>query len=254
MQVSSGSNIFWRSLLVTDAVTSIFKGNDCPLKRGHMQSQQQRGKIAVLGASGNIGKRIVALASKLGFEVVCQTRNTLKMGDMDMGSGVHVQMFDPKDAASLDTFVNGAQAVIFALGINKPGATTLFSEVTAALLPAMRKHGVRRLIAITGVGAGDTRGHGGFVYDWIVFPLFTQKIYADKDRQEAMIAASDLDWTIVRPAPFSESGTARPLEIYTKIKPETVLRKIARDEVAAFVVEQINSDQYVRQRPFIGHA
>jgi putative NADH-flavin reductase len=217
-----------------------------------MQSQEQKGKIAVLGASGNVGKRIVALASKLGFEVVCQTRNAAKIGDT--GSRVQVQVFDPKDAASLDTFVTGAQAVIFALGVDKPGATTFFSEVTAALLPAMKKQGVRRLIAITGVGAGDTRGHGGFVYDWIVFPLFTRKIYADKDRQEAMIAASNLDWTIVRPAPFSEGGAARPLEIYTKIQPDTVLRKIARDEVAAFVVEQINSDSYLRQLPFIGHA
>lgn len=217
-----------------------------------MISQEQRGKIAVLGASGKVGKRIVALASKLGFEVACQTRNAAKISGM--GSRVQVQVFDPKDAASLETFVKGARAVIFALGVSKPGATTLFSDVTAMLLPAMKKHGVRRLIAITGIGAGDTRGHGGFVYDRIIFPLFTRKIYADKDRQEAMIAASDLDWTIVRPAPFSEDGVTRPLEIYTEITPDTVLRKIARDEVAAFVVEQINSDDYLRQRPFIGHA
>jgi len=36
-------------------------------------------------------------------------------------------------------------------------------------------------------GAGDSRGHGGFVLDQTIFPLLLRKVYADKDRQEALV-------------------------------------------------------------------
>lgn len=208
-------------------------------------------KIAVLGASGGIGRRIVERALSRGFDVACQTRTASKLADLS--TRVRVQAFNPADASRLAEFVRGADAVIFALGIDKAGATTLFSDVTAALITAMKKEGVKRLIAVTGVGAGETRGHGGFVYDWIIFPLFTRKRYEDKERQEALIAASDLDWIIVRPAPFVQGEVAGPIEVHTNVGPDIVLRRITRDEVADFVLEQIDSDRYLRMRPFVGH-
>lgn len=64
----------------------------------------------------------------------------------------------------------------------------------------MKKHGVRRLVALTGIGAGDSKGHGGLFYDRIIYPFFIKPIYEDKDRQEQLIRESDLDWVIVRPA------------------------------------------------------
>lgn len=61
----------------------------------------------------------------------------------------------------------------------------------------MERHGVKRLICITGLGAGDSKGHGGFLYDKLILPLILQRIYDDKDRQEAEIRQIKLDWTIV---------------------------------------------------------
>ena len=40
----------------------------------------------------------------------------------------------------------------------------------------MKQFGVRGLICVTGVGAGETKGHGGFLYDRILYPLFTKGI------------------------------------------------------------------------------
>jgi hypothetical protein len=48
--------------------------------------------------------------------------------------------------------------------------TTLFSQSTRILVDAMKAAGVKRLIAVTGLGAGDSRGHGGIIYDSVVFP------------------------------------------------------------------------------------
>jgi len=208
-------------------------------------------RIAVLGASGGVGRLIVGRALDQGFAVVCQTRDARKLAHI--AARVRVDPFDPTDQAKLGEFLRGADVVIFALGVDTTGPTTLFSDVTAALIAAMSRERVKRLIAITGVGAGETRGHGGFFYDRIIYPLFARKRYTDKDRQEALIAASDLDWIIVRPAPFADRRVPGTMEIHTRIAPDTVLRHITRDEVAAFVVDQFDSDRYLHQRPFIGH-
>ncbi len=216
-----------------------------------MLAVEHKKKIAVLGASGGVGRRIVDRALDRKFDVVCQTRNANKLADID--DRVRVLTFDSHNNRKLEEFVGGADSVIFALGADTTGATTLFSDVTDALIGAMKAKQVRRLIAITGVGAGETRGHGGFFYNWIIFPLFTRKRYEDKNRQEALIAASDLEWIIVRPAPFVEGDVTGPIEVHTHITSSTVLRRVTRDEVAAFVVDQIDNDHYFRQRPFIGH-
>ncbi len=207
--------------------------------------------VAVLGASGDIGKRVVALALERGCKVAGQTRSTGKLESL--AGQVRVCACDPRDEVGLGRLVEGADLVVYALGVDSIGATTLFSDSTAALVAAMKNQSVRRLIAVTGVGVSETRGHGGLLYDWVIFPLFTRRRYADKERQERLIAASELDWIIVRPAPFTDRPAPGTLQVHTKITREVTLRRITRDEVAAFVVEQFESDAYLHQRPFIGH-
>lgn len=207
--------------------------------------------VGILGASGGVGRRIVALLLARGTTIRCQTRSPAKL--QDLASRVEVYGFDPVDRTALGAFVRGCRAIVYSLGIDRLGPTHLFSSSTSTLIDAMRTEGVERLVAITGVGAGETRGHGGFVYDRIVFPLFTRHRYRDKDAQEALIAASHLRWTIVRPAPFRADGERGELEVHTRIAPDTMLTAVTRDEVARFVVDELEHDRYLGQRPFIGH-
>jgi putative NADH-flavin reductase len=79
-----------------------------------------------------------------------------------------------------DTIWNAIQdvdVVIQTLGVDFSAraifqGTTLFSESTRTLVDAMKAAGVKRLITVTGLGAGDSRGHGGLLYDAVIFPLF----------------------------------------------------------------------------------
>jgi uncharacterized protein YbjT (DUF2867 family) len=66
------------------------------------------------------------------------------------------------------------------------------------LVTAMEKAKVKRLICVTGFGAGDSRGHGGFLYS-VAFHLLLGRVYDDKDVQERIVRNSKLDWVIVRP-------------------------------------------------------
>lgn len=69
----------------------------------------------------------------------------------------------------------------------------LLWEGARNLIEAMSQAGLRRFVCVTGLGAGDSRGHGGFLYDRIIRPLILGQVYRDKDRQEAVVRASGLD-------------------------------------------------------------
>ena len=85
-----------------------------------------------------------------------------------------------------------------------------------------------------------------------VDPLFTKKLYRDKDVQEAIIEQSQTDWTIVRPGPFREGPAKEELQVVTDVG-ETVLPRISPAEVAQFVLDELKNNQYVFKRVFIGH-
>lgn len=207
-------------------------------------------RVLVLGATGRVGRLIVQEALERGHEVSAFVRDRRRF---DVAAPrLRVVEGDALDPAAMARAVDGQDAVIYALGAGNVRRTTLFSRSTTILLDAMQRAGVRRLIAITGVGAGDTRGHGGFLYDRVLYPLFTRGIYEDKDRQEALIRASGADWTLVRPAAFRRKVPPGALRVSLG-EPHDTLRRIAMSEVATFVVDQLETEAYVRQAPFIGH-
>ena len=84
-------------------------------------------------------------------------------------------------------------------------------------------------------------------------PLFTRRRHDDKNRQEALIAGSDLDWTVVCPAPFSDKPVSGPLQAHTSSPPQLQLSRIRCDEDADFIVTELEAPRHFRQRVFIGH-
>lgn len=208
-------------------------------------------RLFIIGASGRVGSLLLTQAEARGHVVTAQSRTAGKLIETEARK---VAIGLPSDEIFLTREIAGHDAVILTLGVAGIGKTTAFSDMTRAVLRVMQTTGVRRLVAITGVGAGETKGHGGWIYDTIVYPLFTRNRYADKDRQEAMIERSNLDWTIVRPAPFSSRANATPLQVVTEISTELQLRAVTPLEVATFILTILEAGEYIRQKPFIGHA
>ena len=97
--------------------------------------------------------------------------------------------------------VTGMNAVIQVLGVGlgdlfRP--VHLFSDATRILVAAMQAQGVKRLICVTGFGAGDSRASINCL-QLLPFRFFFGRAYDDKDMQERLIKDSALDWTIARP-------------------------------------------------------
>ena len=207
-------------------------------------------KVLVLGATGSVGRHIVRLGIERGHELTALVRYPKKLKSWE--SRIHVVKGDALDKDAVERAVRGQEAAIYALGVRTLGRTTLFSESTRILIEALERNKAKRLVCITGVGAGDTKGHGGFLYDRILLPLITRRVYEDKDAQEALIQQSSLDWIIVRPAMFRGGAASRNHEVVTDVRGVTLTR-ISRAEVGAFVLDQLTDSQYLRKAVFIGH-
>ena len=109
---------------------------------------------------------------------------------------------------------------------------------------------IQSTTAITGLGAGDSAGHGPFVYDWFIKPVLLRTIYQDKDRQEAIVMASGLDWVIVRPAVLTDKPAAGRVQATVDLQGVRG-GQISRADVAAFVVAQTGRDEWLGQTPLI---
>lgn len=208
-------------------------------------------RILVIGATGPTGQQIVEQGLAQGHEATALVRNPDKF-QMQHNS-LQLVKGDILDPASLDA-VQQQDAVISSLGTKKIGleSVTLLSEGTKNLLRAMERHSVKRLICITGLGAGDSKGHGGLLYDKLILPLILKRIYDDKDRQEAEIRQSNLDWVIVRPGILTNDPAKGNYRVLTDLTGVTA-GKISRADVAAFVLQQLTVDRYLYQTPLISY-
>ncbi len=166
--------------------------------------------------------------------------------------GVDMIEGDARDEGTLIRALNGCDAVVSSLGTGPSPfrEVSLLTVAIGALVTAMTRNGVRRLVCISVLGVGDSRGHGGFVFDRLLPPLLLSHAYEDKDGQEAAIRASSLDWVIVLPAMLTNDPARGSIRAVTDLAGVTG-GKIARADLARFEVEQLTTDSWLRRTPVL---
>jgi putative NADH-flavin reductase len=205
--------------------------------------------ILIIGASRGIGRELLKQSLSAGHVVTALARHFKELP-------AHMERLraisgDILDEPTIREVMAGQEAVCLTIGVGvtrKP--VTVFSRGAQNVLAAMVEHGVRRLLCITGIGAGDSKGHGGFLYDRIFQPLLLKTIYDDKDRQEALIRASDTDWTIVRPAFLTNGPLTGHYRVVTDLTGITAGR-ISRADVAHFMLGELSDNRYLGQTPLL---
>jgi uncharacterized protein YbjT (DUF2867 family) len=210
-------------------------------------------KILVIGASRGIGRETVRTALRAGYSVRALARSAASIPIKD--AALENVSGDALDRNTIQDALKDVDVVIQTLGVDfSPRlifeGTTLFSESTRILVDAMKAAGVKRLITVTGLGAGDSRGHGGFGYDWIVFPLLLKRVYDDKDVQEWIVRSSGLDWTIVRPGLLTNSPATGRYRILTTSK-DWRFGVICGADVADFLVRQVDDRALIGATPLL---
>ncbi len=209
-------------------------------------------KLLIIGATGATGRETVTQSLAQRPQVTALVRDPVKAA---FPPGVAKATGDVLNRDSLKKALVGQEAVICSLGSGATGPfkeMTMLSEGTGNLVTAMQDLGVLRLVCITGLGAGDSKGHGPWYYNWLIQPLLLRGVYQDKTRQEAAVRASGLDWTLVRPA-FLTNGDAKGADAVrasTSLSGFTV-SKISRADVAGFCLRELTEGHYRGQAPVI---
>lgn len=203
-------------------------------------------KVLIIGASKGIGLETTRQALEAGHQVRALARSvtaiSLANRNLEKVRG------DALIIKDVEAALKGVEVVIQTLGIGlgevfRP--VNLFSDATRVLLAAMEAQGVRRIICVTGFGAGESRNSISCLQR-VPFQILFGRAYEDKTRQERLIEESLLDWTIVRPGVLT--GGARTGRYKVLEKPSTWRNGIiSRSDVADFLVRQIEDQTYVHK-------
>lgn len=209
-------------------------------------------RILVIGASKGTGALAVQRALTAGHQVTAFARSPHQLG-VDHTALTKLRG-DFHQEGSVGPAVRGHDAVIITASAGslkgfkeKPD---YFSQGTGYVIEAMRAHGVKRLVALSALGTGESRALAGFFLDKLLISFLLKHAYADHERQEDLVKQSGLDWVIARPSRLTD-GPARGAYL-TKTAIEPVPSSIARADVADFLVRAVETDTWLRQAVQLG--
>lgn len=213
-------------------------------------------RILVLGATGRTGKWVVNKALNKGYEVAAVVRDKNKIIHQ---KNLEVFEGDVRDSVVLSLAAAKCTAIINVLNISRstdfPWAPlrspkTLVSETLKSCLQVATVLGIERIIICSAWGVGETKGDIPFWFRWIIQYSNIGVAYKDHERQEHLLRASNLKWTIVRPVGLTNSLKEEKIQLSYGNKPLPKLM-ISRKSVAKFIVDALENDALVGMLPVI---
>ena len=206
-------------------------------------------KLIVFGATGSVGRHLVSQALAQNHQVTAFARHpesvALDHPNLTRRAG------DVLDPATVEHAVAGHDAALVVLGDGRKGRVR--AAGTRNVIAALERHGVRRLVCESTLGAGDSRPLLTFFWKRIMFGLVLRAVYADHQMQERMVQGSALDWTIVRPGAFTDGPATGAYRHGFAPTAKGLTLKISRADVAGFMLRQLSDDRYLRQAPGLSY-
>jgi len=205
-------------------------------------------KITILGPTGPTGLQLVDKALARGHEVAAFARHPAAL---PMHRRLVTVPGSIADAAALDGAIAGRDAVLCALG-GRPWRRRerVCSTAMRHAIVSMQRHGVRRVVAMSTFGAGETRARLGWLVRHVVFGVVLRSEVADKEAMEDMLESSGLDWTVVRVG-LLHDGPSRGTWRAADDASIQGMGRIARADVADFMLDQLDDASWLRRKPVL---
>lgn len=211
-------------------------------------------KIALYGATGKIGSRILREALGRGHEVTAIVRDSSRLTETD--PALHVVVGDALDPESVASQVVGHDAILSAFGPD-PNAPQQLEQVAHLLIEGTRRAGVNRLVVVGGAGSLEV-APGVQLVDTPDFPA-GWKAAALAHREGLNILrkdAGDLEWTYFSPAALIQPGERTEKyrlggdQLVTDEKGDS---RISMEDFAKALVDELEHPAHIRQRFTIGY-
>jgi putative NADH-flavin reductase len=206
--------------------------------------------VLIIGASKGIGLETTRQALDAGHDVRALARSATAIAISN--PSLEKMRGNALKTVDVEAALVGVDVVIQTLGVGlgelfRP--VHLFSDATRVLIAAMRSQGVKRLICVTGFGAGDSRASISCLQR-LPFQIVFGRAYDDKSLQEQLINESELDWTIARPGVLTSGPRTGHYQILSEAS-QWRNGIISRADVAEFLVRQIGDQTYIRKAPVL---
>lgn len=210
-------------------------------------------KVLVFGASGGVGQHLVRLAVERGHSVTAVARSA-----MAVPSGVRLVSGEVSDARFVSSVVRGHDTVLSALGIRRSSQSNpwaplaspadLTSSTARHIVAAMTEHQVKRVIAVSAAGVGNSRPGLNWLMRFFVAYTNVGANYRDLEVMEQVYAASGLDWCCVRPTGLKEGSVTGRVGCIDSFPFNAW---ISRADVAAWMVGQLATVTGTLRTPII---
>lgn len=172
--------------------------------------RERADNLLILGANGGVGRHLVAFALEAGFSVTALVR---PQAAYDPPAGVRLVRGDwlAPDASpeALDSAMRGVDVVLSCVGMRRKNPRNPWSaslspaDLTSVsgtrISAAMGRHGVRRVVAISAAGVGDSAARLNWLMRGLLATTMIGQAYRDLAVMEQIFADSSLDWLAPRP-------------------------------------------------------
>jgi len=218
----------------------------------HSTVERKHHTVALLGATGMVGRFIIQESLSRGYDVRALARTPAKLDEYR--DRIAIVKGDARDPEIIRQLLNGSDVVISALGpVKADGDAAKFvsTAVTNNVLREIENQKISQYLLVSGGGVvipGDKRNLLGW---WIrtLVRLGLSDVLRDKQAEYAVLADSTADWTLVRAPLIDPEPFVSPALVSVKSPPAFRLRAA---ELARFMVDQIELREYIRQGPFLG--
>ena len=205
-------------------------------------------RIALFGASGGIGRQVAEQALAAGHELRALSRDGGRLAAHDLLS---VVAGDIVDADAVARTVEGTDGVIWAVGPTRNSAqqVEMFERGARNLVAAMERHGVRRLVALSGAGitvAGERKPVSGRLVSGFV-RLAVRHVVEAKRREYEVFSRSGLDWTLVRPPRVVEGPPTGRRVVGERL----VGRSVTQGDLAELMLSELVDARWIGAAPYV---
>ena len=209
-------------------------------------------KIAIFGGSGATGKLLTKRCIAAGHDVTALVR---RPAEFPLAERVRVVEGSAFDQAAVRRTVEGADVVLSALGARSLRKEDVLERAVPLIVAAMKEAGVRRIIVLGSAGAlSDSLKKQAAWRRWfvqnIVYSTFLKWAVASQIDQWRVLSASGLDFTMVMPPMLLNSAGRGTYRIDGEALPRGGSR-IAREDVANFMVEQVEGKDWVGKGVYV---
>jgi putative NADH-flavin reductase len=197
-------------------------------------------RLFVLGATGSIGSALIDIGIARGHRATAFVRSP---GKLTPRSGLDIVGGSPLETSAIRTALPGHDVVFSAIGPRPPAtffASTLVSDCAASTVAAMTETGVARLVIVSAAFLFPGTGLAVSFVRWML-----KNHGRDLSTMEALVGASDLDWTIARPSQLKER-TDTGYRVETGRQPENGF-SVGIRAVASFMLDAAEKRSHLRE-------